>query len=134
MKDLIPLLKKARKKGVYLTLDDFLDEFNHRIPVCDKAYVTTSNIYDGERWLFVSCIAMFSVRIGIAFVEKEHYDRYSKCFGNTILVPYEDFDLKEWCLDRAQLKTEVPEIEWAACEDAVDSGCFSLQDLYYATM
>ncbi|MCQ4862712.1 hypothetical protein [Pseudoflavonifractor phocaeensis] len=133
MRDILPYLLRAKESRVYSSLNEFLDEFSHQIPECDKKYVS-NNVFDGERWIFVSNVAMFSVQIGIAFVKREHLNRYLKCFDNTILVPYDDFDLKEWYLNIESLKLEVPEIEWAASEGAVDPMHFSLQDLFYATM
>lgn len=129
MKDVTTAFISARKQHVYRDTAEF--EVRAYSWMENTPELRPSHHYEkGEGWLWYSGIAMVSTRIALAFVREE----YADCFPGAEIVAVKDFDRKVWSIDLKRLRSEVPEIVWAACEEAVDSKKFSIKDLYYATV
>ena len=138
MKDLLILLKKAKEKKIFTSQQEFRDVLakieennNLRLDWDEEA---------GEDWArFIheemGVVCMMSVKVGIAFVRRNYsLQDFQEILEDVNIVLVDNYSSNEWYIDLVVLDKELPQICWHACENAVDANCFSLDDLYFATI
>lgn len=94
----------------------------------------------GEEWIrFIhpteGLVMMIHDVVPIAFI-KSTYNvlLIDKAITHFLVIQSENFDSAEWTVNVDRLTRDIPEIVWHASISAVDPDCFSLNDLYYATV
>jgi len=138
MKDMMEILKKARKKKVFHGNE--FEKLLMKIQAADSGLEMDWDDDAGEEWArFFSkekgTVCMASAKIGLAFISKGYDDRKIRnAIDKLEIVFTENYSKEEWKIDLDELKQTVPEICWRASEDAVDTNGFSLDDLYFATV
>lgn len=132
MCDLTNILIAARKKKRYRTLNAFASDFYSHISIIENCNVI-GDVDCGERWVWVPEVGMFHTEVGVCFILEKYAETF-KNFFDIAIVTVPDFDEQIWSIDLEHLKHEVPEIQWAASDKAVNPNCFSTQELYYATV
>lgn len=94
----------------------------------------------GEEWIrFIhpteGLVMMIHDVVPIAFI-KSTYNvlLIDRAIAHFLVIQSENFDSAEWTVNVDRLTRDIPEIVWRASISAVDPDCFSLNDLYYATV
>ena len=137
MKDMLEVLKQAKHKKIFATVEEF-KEILIQIQLADIVLKLDWDDGAGEEWAKLSNLVdgiMINCKIGIIFVRKNYeYQNIEHILNNFEIVFTEDYCSEEWYIDVDRLEKEIPEIYWHASENAVDRNSFSLDDLYFATI
>lgn len=143
MKDILEQFKKAKEKKVFKNQEEFI-ELLHRIQVADSDLELNWDDGAGEDWAYLTneesgITCMLHAKIGIAFIHiwKDYEFKKIKDSVETLEVVFvESYNVDEWFINLVDLERDVPEIYWRLEKNsaAVDVNCFSLQDLYFATV
>lgn len=136
--NMIPILKNARNKKIFLNHE--FEELIKKIQRADSDLILDWDDGAGEEWARFSnqkngIVCMINVRIGVAFVRKSYeFHNIEHIVNELEIVFVENYSADNWSIDLKELEQEVPELYWHTSEDAVCSNCFSLDDLYFATI
>lgn len=94
----------------------------------------------GEEWVRLCSkvhgkVFMMHTQLRIVFIRKSYdFERISDALGQIAVIFTDNYSADEWSIDLAELKNNFPEINWRASEESVNPDCFSLDDLYFATI
>jgi len=139
MYDLLNVLLEAKKKLIFKTTGSFTNVLKE-IEQSDNSLILDWDKGAGEEWArFIHCeigkVYMLNSRIGIIFVCKAYFDSIPQTlYAQYSVYLVDNFIKKEWYISLNALKEEIPEIVWHTSEDIINSGRFSLDDLYFATI
>ena len=135
MRDMLVELLDARKLKIYKE-----NEFEDLLQTLENSNAVNKidwALGAGEEWAFVNNDAfsvMLNRRIGICFVRGTLDEFTAFCLGQCKCVSVDGFNIKEWYVDLADLRKNIPEIVWLSSKEAVDPDCFMLLDFYVATV
>lgn len=138
MKELSQLLIKAKEVKTYVDVSEF-ETLIEKIKEI-KEYRMDWEADAGEEWArFLNfnseIVLMMNIRIGVAFLREDCFsEKIVSILNDLFLVKVENFGSDQWCIDLSEIRKALPEISWAASEEAVNTEKMSLQDLYYATV
>lgn len=138
MENLLDVLNRAKRKKVF-EYDEF-EKLLNKIQISDSNLKLDWDDGAGEEWArFFSqnegLVCMMNSRIGIAFIRKNYKFADMKKNLNMIEIVYvDDYSSDDWFVDLFEIKQLIPELYWHASEGAVNPKCFSLDDLYFATI
>ena len=138
MRELSQLLIKAKEVKTYVDISEFETLIGKIKEI--KEYRIDWDADAGEEWarfLNSNCeiVLMMNTRIGIAFLREDYFgEKIVSILNNLFIVEVENFGSDQWCIDLSEIRKKLPEINWAASEEAVNTEKMSLQDLYYATV
>lgn len=138
MENMIEVLKRARNKKVF-TNNEF-EELLIKIQTADNGLKLDWDDAAGEEWARLfnqedGIVCMISAKIGVAFIKKEYkFSNVRNVLDMLEIVFTDDYCSDDWFIDLANLKQMIPELYWHASEGAVNTNCFSLDDLYFATI
>lgn len=132
------LLKKARDKKIFLNNE--FEELLAKIQLADSSLKLDWDDGAGEEWARFfnqkdGIVCMMNTNIGVAFIRKCYeFNNIKHVIGMLEIVFTDDYNSDKWFIDLNDLKQNIPEIYWHASEGAVNTNCFSLDDLYFATV
>lgn len=137
MKDVVELFVNAKKKKLLKNIE--FKELIRQIKFADPNLILDWDEGAGEDWArFIDSkkgiVFMMHSRIGVVFIRKVYeYDKIKKIVTELEVVFVDNYNSKEWYANLAEFE-KIPEVYWHACENAVNTNCFSLDELYYATV
>lgn len=137
MQELSQLLIRAKEKKCFDSLEFKI--LIQRIAEFEE-YSLDWDVGAGEEWARflntnLEIVLMLNVKIGIVFLKKGSVlTDILDILKDLFIVEVDSYGMDEWCIDISKLESNVPEINWRASKDAVDTEKMSLQDLYYATV
>ena len=138
MRNLLEVLITAKKKSIFKTIEEFIIQLD-AIKKSDSELELDWDDGAGEEWAMIShkehgIVYMINTKIGIIFARKSYVpeipDEFLSLYEIAVVDNYDD----EWFVDITELKESIPEIYWRVSEDSVNVNCFSLKDLYFATV
>lgn len=138
MENLLDVLNRAKRRKVFE--DDEFEKLLNKIQISDNNLKLDWDDGAGEEWArFFSqnegLVCMMNARIGIAFIRKNYQlDDMKKLLDMIEIVYVDDYSSEDWFVDLFEFKQSIPELYWHASEGAVNPNCFSLDDLYFATI
>lgn len=138
MENMMEILKKARDKKVFL--DNEFEELLTKIQLADSNLELDWDDGAGEEWARFSnqkdgIVCMICAKIGVAFVRRNYaFNNIKSIIGMLEVVFTDDYCSDNWFIDLADFAQMIPELYWHASEGAVNANCFSLNDLYFATI
>ena len=139
MKDMLVVLKRAKEKRIF-HYDDEFKELLVQIKAADSNLKLDWDDGAGEEWarftnLADGIVCMINTKIGVVFIRESYeYDNIRSVVTSLEVVFTTDFCSNNWCIELDRLQNEVEEICWHTAPDVVDTTCFSLDDLYFATV
>lgn len=78
---------------------------------------------------------MINTKLGLAFIRgKYNFQKIDQILGDFEIVFTENYYSNDWSINLNNLRKEISEIYWHTPESAVNINCFSLDDLYFATI
>ncbi|MGN0691731.1 MAG: hypothetical protein ACI4K7_05240, partial [Oscillospiraceae bacterium] len=87
----------------------------------------------GENWFtFSNGEGFCMIHAKIRMIFAEHMDL--SFVTDADVMQFEGYDSREFSLDPNRIEKLCPELGWGADRNAVDPDCFSMQELYYATI
>lgn len=137
MKDILDVFKRAKEKKVFSGKQEFRNLIE-QIQAADTSLQLDWDDACGEEWArfgnsINGQVCMISTNIGVAFIrEGYNFEMLKETCSDLEVVFTENYSIEQWYIDLERLKKEVPEIHWYA--GSVDTNCFSLDDLYFATI
>ena len=138
MENMIEVLRKARNKKIFLNNE--FGELLMEVQLADSNLTLDWDDGAGEEWArFFSqkdgIVCMVSAKIGVAFIKKCYEFNNIKNIMDMLEIVFTDnYNLDNYFIDLTSLEQEIPEFYWHASEGAVNINCFSLDDLYFATV
>lgn len=138
MENMIEVLKRARNKKVFT--DNEFEELLIKIQTADNNLKLDWDAVAGEEWARLfnqedGIVCMISAKIGVAFIKKIYkFSNMKNVLDMLEIVFTDDYCSDNWFIDLVNLKQMIPELYWHASEGAVNTNCFSLDDLYFATI
>lgn len=139
MKDMLETLRKARQNSLFLDQQEFKNILM-KIQRMDMELELDWDDGAGEEWARLSnwsdgIVCMINVKLRLVFIRKKYkIKNIEKILEGFEIVFTENYDSEDWSMDVGKLESEIPEINWHASEDAVNTSCFSLNDFYFATV
>lgn len=136
---MLETLRKAKQKKIFTNQKEFKDVLA-QIQSADMELRLDWDDGAGEEWarfgnLTDGIVCMINTGLGLAFIKKKYrFQNIEHILKNFEIVFIENYSLNDWSIDVKKLKMEIPEIDWHASEDAVNTKCFSLDDFYFATV
>lgn len=139
MNDMIKVLEKAREFPLFGGNEEIK---NLIAAICakDSSLIVDWDDDAGEEWVRLCSkvhgkVFMMHTQLRIVFIRKSYdFDLISDALEQIAVIFTDNYSADEWYIDLFELKNNFPEISWHACEEAVNPDCFSLDDLYYATV
>lgn len=98
------------------------------------------DIESGEQWISIfknnTKLAMIGIKLPILFLNERCVNNIKEYdFIKEVHVVRDiDFDTNSWYINLDVIKHSVPELNWHASADAVNSECISINDFWYATI
>lgn len=138
MENMMEVLRKARNKKIFLNNE--FEELLMKIQLADSNLKLDWDDGAGEEWARFfnqkdGIVCMVSAKIGVAFIKKCYeFNNIKNIMGILEIVFTDDYNSDNWFIDLTSLEQEIPEFYWHASEGAVNMNCFSLDDLYFATV
>lgn len=135
MRELGQLLLCAKK---YADISEFKNLIRKIVEL--KEYKLDWDDEAGEEWARFfndNCgiVLMLNKKIGIVFLKKGCVSSNTyKILKEQMIVEVDSFDSDDWCINITKIKRDLPEINWLASDQAVNTKKMSLKDLYYATV
>lgn len=130
MRDITEDFVQAKKIGL-LTLPELtevIDVISGLFPKC----VLDWDREAGEEWARfcgsngIICMIHTKLKIVSSTLEIPHI--------KAVLILVDNFYEPIWSINLNEIRCKCPELCWKACAEAVNSQCFNLHDLYYATV
>lgn len=138
MENLMDILNRARQRKVFK--NDEFEKLLTEILMNDSDLKLDWDDGAGEEWARFfnqkeGLVCMMNAKIGIAFVRKNYkLDNLKRVLDMIEIIYVDDYSSDNWFVDLFEFKQMIPELYWHASEGAVNSNCFSLDDLYFATI
>lgn len=136
---MLEVLKRAKHKKPFTNQEEFKETLA-QIQAEDTTLKIDWDDGAGEEWARFSnqadgIVCMINSKIRLIFIRSTcNFQNFDHIIGDFEVVFTENYWSDDWTIDTGKLKDEVPEIYWHACEGAVNSNCFSLDDFYFATV
>ncbi len=139
MVNMLQILQKAKQQKTFENQSEF-KEVLHKIQEADMDLTIDWDDGAGEEWatfgnLKEGKVGMMNAKLRLVFIrESYHFPKIEHVLADFEVVFIKDYSSCHWSIDLHELQKEIPEIYWHAPEHAVNSKCFSLDDLYFATI
>lgn len=138
MENMMEILKKAREKKIFQGSE--FEELLMKIQLADGNLRLDWDDGAGEEWARFynqkdGKVCMISAKIGVAFIRKSYEFHNIKNVINMLEIVFtDDYHSDNWFIDLVDLRQSIPEVDWHVSEESVNINCFSLDDLYFATV